>query len=310
LIPAPAFGFRITDPKDGAVLQAGQEVAVMVDLGAGLGVRAVQYYWYRAGEEPLTPQQAVPALEALSTGQPQYGGRLRVPETVGRMRLLALAEITRGRLAGQKDFDEIIVQVNPPGELTAIDFAVEKPWRLDTLGKILEIPAMGQFADGVTRRLDGVAAGSTYASGDERVIAILPDGTARVAGNGRTTITVKNRGRQGILPVVVQAAGDANRAPVARAGPDLTVKAGTTVALSALASIDPDGDPLHYEWAQVRGNKVPLLDPDTAQPTFVAPRVSIKRLLQFRLRVTDMAGPDTVKGADSLPAFINVWVEP
>jgi hypothetical protein len=80
--------------------------------------------------------------------------------------------------------------------------------------------------------------------------------------------------------------------------------------LSALGSSDPDGDPLRYEWTQVRGNKVSLLDPNTPRATFVAPKVSAKRLLRFKLRVTDMRGPDTVKGADSLPAFINVWVEP
>jgi len=67
---------------------------------------------------------------------------------------------------------------------------------------------------------------------------------------------------------------------------------------------------LQYEWAQIRGNKVPLLDPNTAKPTFVAPKVSAKRLLKFKLRVTDMKGPDTVKGGDSLPSFVNVWVEP
>ena len=49
---------------------------------------------------------------------------------------------------------------------------------------------------------------------------------------------------------------------------------------------------------------------DTPKATFVAPKVSARRLLRFKLRVTDMRGPDTVKGADSFPAFVNVWVEP
>ncbi|MGH7262153.1 MAG: hypothetical protein ACREI9_16040 [Nitrospiraceae bacterium] len=41
----------------------------------------------------------------------------------------------------------------------------------------------------------------------------------------------------------------------------------------------------------------------------MGPTVAAKRLLQFRLKVTDMKGPDLVKGADSFPAFINVWIE-
>jgi hypothetical protein len=92
--------------------------------------------------------------------------------------------------------------------------------------------------------------------------------------------------------------------------PDLTVKAGSTVMLNALGSRDPEGDPLRYEWTQVRGNPVAVLDPNTPRATFVAPKVSAKRLLRFKLRVTDMRGPDSVKGADSLPAFVNVWIEP
>ena len=58
-------------------------------------------------------------------------------------------------------------------------------------------------------------------------------------------------------------------------------------ANSALGSADPDGDPLRYEWMQVRGNAVSLLDPNTPRATFVAPRVSTKRLLRFKLRVTE-----------------------
>jgi hypothetical protein len=131
-----------------------------------------------------------------------------------------------------------------------------------------------------------------------------------VVGNGKATLTVVNRGKEGKLDIVVKADAEFNRTPIARAGPDVIVKAGTTVSLSALGSTDPDGDPLRYEWEQVRGNKVSLLDANSPKATFVAPRVSAKRLLTFKLRVTDMKGPDTVKGADSLPSYVNVWVEP
>ncbi len=53
-----------------------------------------------------------------------------------------------------------------------------------------------------------------------------------------------------------------------------------------------------------------FFDANTPQARFVAPRVSSKRLFRFRLRVTDMAGPDTLKGTDSLPSFVNIWVDP
>jgi len=284
---------------------------VTVDLGAEIGIRRVQYYWYRHGTEPVTAQQASASLVATASATPPFGGVLTVPiEAAGSMRLLAVGEVARGRLASWDEFDEILVQVEPSAELTGIEFEVEKPWKLDTIGKILETPVVGQFADGVMRRIGGGTAGSTYHSSNDQVITVYPDGLLRVAGNGKATITVTNRAKQGTLEVAVKSDAEPNRLPTAHAGSDLTVKAGTTVVLNGLRSTDPDGDPLQYEWAQIRGNKVPLLDPNTAKPTFVAPKVSTKRLLKFKLRVTDMKGPDTVKGGDSLPSFVNVWVEP
>jgi len=310
-VNAPAHAFMITAPAGESLLRSGQQVGATVDLGTEIGMLRVQYYWYRQGEEPLVPQQAGPALVATASSSPPYGGTLTVPlDAIGKMRLLAVGEVARGRLAGREEFDEILVQVEPSAPLTGIEFEAEKPWRLGTIGKILEVPVVGQFADEVTRRIGGVSAGSTYQSSNEQVIKVYPDGVLQVIGNGKAALTVTNRGKQGVLEVVVKSDVEPNRPPIAHAGPDLTVKGGTTVLLNALKSTDPDGDPLKYEWAQIRGNKVSLLDMDTPKATFVAPKVSARRLLRFKLRVTDMRGPDTVKGADSFPAFVNVWVDP
>ena len=309
--PCQASAITITAPAEKSVLTSGQEVAVTVDLGTEIGLRRVQYYWYRFGAEPVTTQQASPSLVATASMTPPFGGKAKVPiEAVGAMRLLAVGEVARGRLGSWEEFDEILVQVEPSAELSGIEFEAEKPWRLDTIGKIVEVPVVGQFADGVIRRIGGGTTGSTYQSSNDQVITVYQDGLLRVVGNGKATITVTNRGKEGTLDVVVKSDAEPNRLPTANAGSDLTVKAGDTVVLNGLRSADPDGDPLQYEWAQVRGNKVPLLDPNTAKPTFVAPKVSAKRLFKFKLRVTDMKGPDTVKGGDSLPSFVNVWVEP
>jgi len=311
VLTTPAYAFRITAPTEGARLKSGQEIAVTVDLGTEIGMRRIRYYWYRQGEEPVVAQQSQPALISTASSVPPYGGTLVVPqEAYGAMRLLAIGEVARGRLAGREEFDEIVLQVDTPAELTGIEFEVEKPWRLDTLGKILEVPVIGLFADGVARRIGGASGGSSYRSTNEQIVKVYPEGLCQVLSNGRAQIIVTNRGRQGTLDVVVASDGGPNRPPTADAGPDLTVKSGSTVVLSALRSSDPDGDPLSYQWVQVRGYKVSLLDADTSRATFVAPKVSAKRLLRFKLRVTDMRGPDTVKGADSFPSFVNVWVEP
>lgn len=311
LVPIAADAFTIREPLPDVVVAPGQVITARIDLGAETGVHRVRYFWYRQGEEPALLQQTSPALSATASSVPAYGGTLTVPlDAIGTMRLLAVGEVSLGRLAGREEFDEILLRVEPRVELIGIEFEVEKPWHLDTIGRLLEVPVLGQFADGVTRRIGGGSSGSRYESSDARVIVFHPDGVVQVVGNGKAVLTVSNRGKSGVLEVIVKGETDQNRAPMARAGPDLTVKGGARVVLSGLQSADPDGDPLKYAWTQIRGQKVSLLDPDSAMATFVAPRVSARRLLQFRLSVTDMKGPDLVKGADSFPAVMNVWVEP
>jgi hypothetical protein len=231
-------------------------------------------------------------------------------DAIGAMRLLAVGEVASGRLAGREEFDEILVTVKPSAPLSGIEFAADKPWKLDTLWKISDVPAVGVFADGITRFIQGAAAGSAYRSSDVNVITVSPEGTVQVVGNGTATIVVTNRGQEGTLAVVVKTDGEQNRPPIADAGPDQTVKGDSMVTLNGLRSTDPDGDPLQYEWKQVRGNKISLLDADSPKATFVAPKVSRRRLFRFTLRVTDLKGPDTVKGADSPLSYTNVWVEP
>jgi len=91
---------------------------------------------------------------------------------------------------------------------------------------------------------------------------------------------------------------------VADAGMNQTVKAGSKVKLSGLKSRDAEGEALYYAWSQVRGNKIALLDVSSAEASFLAPIVSEKRTYRFKLRVTDK------KGADSVPAYVDVTVEP
>jgi K319-like protein len=303
--------FRIVAPEEQAALQPAQVITVAIDVEADIAIGRVRYYWYRLDDEPAVDQHVRPALVADAADTLPYGGPLNVPpEGIGPMRLLAIGEVTSGRLAGREEFDEIIVQIHPAAALSRIEFESDKPLKLDTVGQILEVPAVGIFADGMVRPIRSLDAGSTFRSSNDGVATILPDGTMRVVGDGIASIIVCNRGQQGSLPVVVKTSGEPNQPPIAQAGTDQVIKGGSKVVLDGLRSVDPDGDPLRYEWRQVRGNKVSLLDPNTPKPTFVAPKVSARRLLRFRLQVTDMEGPDTVKGANSVPSFVNVWVDP
>ena len=342
-----AFAFTIVSPADGSTLKSGQAVTAKVDLGADSGIVKVRYYWYGEQAETLVQQDdsdasimppqdklsgggfsgkdsisgaPVVAIASLSSGSeqtPPFGGTLNVPkDAIGPMRLLAVAEISRGRLGTRTVFDEVIVKVEPEAALQTIDFETDKPLQLgrtgqssafghvDSLGKVFELPVVGEFADGVVRPLASPASGTSYQSSNPAVIKVLNDGMLQIVGNGKAIVTVKNRGKQASLDVNVTVNDEPNEPPVADAGRNKTVKAGTKVKLSGLNSRDPEGEALYYSWSQVRGSKVPLLDVNGPEASFQAPHVSEPRTYRFKLRVTDK------KGADSLPAFVDVTVEP
>jgi K319L-like, PKD domain len=321
-----ALAFKIIEPAAGTKLTSGQTVIAHVDLGSDIGIVKVRYYWYGEQDDTLVEQDdatamgsiiAPVALVGLSHHDPAFGGKLIVPkEAIGPMRLLAVAEISRGRLGTRSVFDEIIVQVEPKASLTTIDFETDKPLQLgrsgqssafghvDSMGKIFELPIVGDFGDGVTRRISSPSTGTTCDSSNPKVIKVLPSGMLQIVGNGKTVLTVKNRDKQAQLDVDVNVNEEPNEPPVADAGDNKTVKAGTKVKLSGLRSRDTEGEALYYAWSQVRGSKVALLDVNGPEATFQAPQVSETRTYRFKLRVTDK------KGADSVPAFVDVTVEP
>lgn len=326
LLPHPADAFRIMEPVEGATLTAGTIVTTRVDVGQDAGIVQVRYYWYGEHDDALVEQDdstasgsiVAPTTMVGTAGQdPPFGGPLKVPQDrIGPMRLLAVAEISRGRLSTRSVFDEVMVKVEPPAALNTIDFETDKPLQLgragqssafghvDSLGKVFDLPVVGDFADGVTRRISAPASGTTYESSNQSVLKILPEGLLQIVGNGRATVTVHNRGKQGSLDVEVNVNDEPNEPPIADAGVTKSVKADSRVKLSGLRSRDPEGEALYYSWSQVRGSKVPLLDANNSEASFLAPIVSEPRTYRFKLRVTDK------KGADSLPAFVDVTVEP
>ena len=306
-----AWALTLSTPVEGAVLQSGEMVPVSVEVGKEDNLRNVKYYWYRADEEPLASPQAKPAPFIRGGVGGPFSGTVRIPaDALGTMRLLAVGEVTRGRLAGYEDFDEVLVTVEPAATLTGIEFAVGKPWRLDTIGQRVVVPVVGQFSDGVLRPLTSWKAGPMYRSSDESVVEVDASGNAYVTGNGKATIIVEHHGKAELLEVHVDADASDNQAPIARTALELNVKTGSLVVLDGLRSSDPDGDPLRYSWKQIRGHRVPLTNVNEAKATFIAPPLSEPKSFQFALTVTDMEGPDRVKGAESPPAIITVLVSP
>jgi len=81
-----------------------------------------------------------------------------------------------------------------------------------------------------------------------------------------------------------------NTAPVANAGPDQPVHAGTTVDLDGSASYDPEGGSLFHAWEftdKPAGSTAALTNADSASPSFVADQVGDYTI---KLVVTDDGG--------------------
>ncbi|OGH58452.1 MAG: hypothetical protein A3G34_08255 [Candidatus Lindowbacteria bacterium RIFCSPLOWO2_12_FULL_62_27] len=103
--------------------------------------------------------------------------------------------------------------------------------------------------------------------------------------------------------------GVINRKPIANAGPDTGIVAGSTVALSGAASSDPDGDSLSYQWTQETGPVMTLTPGATAANPSFASDSAYTGAYVFRLTVTDVYGDssfDTIRiSAGNIPPVAN-----
>jgi RHS repeat-associated protein len=127
------------------------------------------------------------------------------------------------------------------------------------------------------------------------VHAVNPTFIADVQGDYVVQLIV-NDGNVNSVPASVTVSTQ-NSAPTADAGADQSVTAGATVQLDASGSLDPDGDPLTFQWSLTTipsGSSASLSSTSIAKPTFVADMVGT---YVAQLIVSDgllSSAPDTV----------------
>ena len=61
--------------------------------------------------------------------------------------------------------------------------------------------------------------------------------------------------------------------PIAKATGPIEIAEGAKAILSGTGSIDPDGDPLLYQWKQIGGAAVDLTNPNSVETEFTAPLI-------------------------------------
>lgn len=91
--------------------------------------------------------------------------------------------------------------------------------------------------------------------------------------------------------------------PVANAGLDDSATAPSNVKLNGNASTHPQGGSLTYNWTQIAGPTVALLNPQTATPNFWTLNVTAPTTVSFELQVEDANGNQSV--VDQVDILIN-----
>lgn len=81
-----------------------------------------------------------------------------------------------------------------------------------------------------------------------------------------------------------------NVPPVASAGPDATYVEQNEIWLDGSGSSDSDGSIDIYEWTQLSGPAVTLLNADAVTASFTAPDITLETPLELNLKVTDNKG--------------------
>jgi hypothetical protein len=284
----PAWSAEILSPAEGTVVTPGSLITMKVGPSPGEEISEVAV---------ATSEGMVVASPATPAGT--FVAEVRVPlDAVGPEIVTAYATlIGRGASVAQ------VTLLAQPGDLERLFLSV--PPVLTFIGEVAQVEVRGRFTDTVTRELTLPETGTTYASSDQNVLGVLPNGLIQARTRGMAQIMVTNRGKTaiGTIRVAVPSPPD-NRIPNPDAGPDQQAASEALVDLTGAASADPDSDPIQYRWEQVSGPLVLLRDANTATPYFISPRVTGEAVLEFALTVTDG------EGAMSFPDVVRVTVNP
>lgn len=137
----------------------------------------------------------------------------------------------------------------------------------------------------------GVAALVMVAGSNGGVRTTLQDTADDLGGSGWD-----NWYGYGLVDAGEAAGAPENQPPVADAGPDQSVRTGSTVQLNGSGSSDPDGDTLTYSWtftSTPSSSSATLSDDKTVNPTFVADKDGTYEV-QLEVNDGELTNSDTV----------------
>ncbi|MGD0668261.1 MAG: Ig-like domain-containing protein [Bryobacteraceae bacterium] len=184
----PAQTLKITQPKDGTVVYAGQTMTVVVEASPALALHGISIVGEPAlGDSPV-----------LNAPPYRFSMRIRPDARPRRYTITAAGLIQPGKEGSSEPVSILVEQSGSPLSLTAEPAVLD----LHTVGVQCAVAAVGEFAD-ATRVDLGASRYVKFSSDNPSVATVNGDGLVTAAGVGSARITIEYNGLSTVVPVTV-----------------------------------------------------------------------------------------------------------
>jgi hypothetical protein len=191
-LPPPSSAVEIVSPKDGAQIPLGSEVILQVQPSPDDDIVRV----YLSGSEESMKYND-------TTGYFEQRLKLR-GDAFGSIPLEVLSINSKNVVSTAA----VNVNVQLPPVLPLISLRIHAEQRrlvLEGIGEKQNLQVIGEFPDGTVRIISALVFGTKYASKDDKIATVDPNGWVTAVGIGETNIVVRNGETETQARVVVRA---------------------------------------------------------------------------------------------------------
>jgi hypothetical protein len=211
-----------------------------------------------------TPTGSVAILSGANTAEPSFAADIPGEYLIS----LVASDGQASSLA-----DSVAITASAPNPIPVADAGANQSV---VIGTLVTLDGSGSFdsnGDSLTYLWSWISIPQGSAPTLSNPISVKPSFAPDVAGEYVVSLVVNDGTSDSPVATVVVTASLANAPPVANAGSDQNVVAGSIVTLDGSASSDSDGDPITFSWTLVSvptGSSAVLSDLSSAKPTFTA----------------------------------------
>ncbi|MCK5603356.1 Ig-like domain-containing protein [Candidatus Pacearchaeota archaeon] len=177
-------GIKIVEPQDGSKVLAGETISVVVEPVEGFLLEEVMI---------VTPF----IVETMSSAP--FSTELTIPtKEIGPISIYVVGKKSLEQFAE----DEITIEIQSGATLESLNIYPPRLYLEE--GEQMHITVKGKYSDGVERYITDGNKGTTYQSSNVNIVTVGVNGTAKIQGVGKATITASNAGLTVNIPVAVE----------------------------------------------------------------------------------------------------------